>query len=129
MTLPQWYPYVKVLHITAVTLSYGLFVLRGVWMLRGSERIHGRWVRVVPHVNDTVLLAGGVVLAITLHQYPGVSPWLTAKLVGLVIYIFLGMIAFRFGRRRRLRAASWLGAQIVFVYIIAVAIAKQPLPF
>lgn len=64
----------------------------------------------MPHVNDTVLLASGIVLAITIRQYPGVSPWLTAKLLGLLGYILLGMVAFRFGCRRRLRTASWLGA-------------------
>lgn len=128
MTLPQWFSWVKVLHVTTVTVSYGLFVTRGVWLLHDPARLRRRWVRVAPHINDTVLLASGVVLALTIHQYPGVSPWLTAKLIGLVVYILMGMAAFRFARRVWVRTAFWIGAQMVFLYIVAVALTRRPLP-
>ncbi|MGA7800638.1 MAG: SirB2 family protein [Gammaproteobacteria bacterium] len=129
MTLVRWYPWIKALHVTTVALSYSLFATRGVWMLRGSPLLRRRWVRVVPHVNDTVLLASGITLAVIIRQYPGVSPWLTAKLIGLVVYILMGMAAFRFARRRWVRTTFWIGAQAVFFYIVAVALTRQPLPF
>lgn len=129
MTLAPWYPWIKALHVTTVALSYSLFVTRGVWMLRGSALLGRRWVRVAPHVNDTILLASGITLAVIIHQYPGVSPWLTAKLIGLVAYILMGMMAFRFARRPWVRAVFWIAAQVVFLYIVAVAVTMRPLPF
>ncbi|MEJ2686439.1 MAG: SirB2 family protein [Gammaproteobacteria bacterium] len=129
MTLVPWFPWIKALHVTTVALSYSLFATRGVWMLRGSALLRRRWVRVVPHINDTVLLASGITLAVIIHQYPGVDPWLTAKLIGLVVYILMGMMAFRFARQRWLRTVFWIAAQLVFLYIVAVALTKRPFPF
>jgi uncharacterized membrane protein SirB2 len=83
-------------------------------------------VRVLPHVNDTVLLAAGVWLAFMLREAPGASSWLTAKLAALVVYIALGMLALRPGRTKGLRVAAWLAALAVFGYIVAVAVTRSP---
>lgn len=120
---------IKHVHITAVTLSFALFLLRGVWMLGESAMLERRWVRVVPHVVDTVLLAAGIWLAVMLRQIPGVSEWLTAKIVALVLYIGLGTVALKRGRTRSQRAAAWMAALAVFGYIVAVALTKNPTPW
>jgi uncharacterized membrane protein SirB2 len=117
---------VKSLHVSAVVLSYALFFLRGVWMLQGSPRLGARWVRTVPHVVDTVLLAAAVVLVFMLRQYPFGTGWLTAKVIGLVVYIGLGTVALRRGRSQRVRLRAWIAAQAVFVYIVSVALTKNP---
>jgi uncharacterized membrane protein SirB2 len=83
-------------------------------------------VRIVPHVNDTVLLAAGVWLAVALRQAPGTSPWLTAKLAALVVYIVLGTLALRPGRPKGVRVAAWLAALAVFGYMVAVATTRSP---
>jgi uncharacterized membrane protein SirB2 len=118
--------WVKYLHVGCVALTISGFVLRGLWMIAGSPRLQARWVRVVPHVVDAVLLASAIVLAINIHQYPGVHGWLTAKVAGLVAYIALGMIALRYGPTRRIRIAAWLGALVVFGYVVAVALTRDP---
>ena len=51
------YTAIRVVHTGAAALSISLFALRGLWMLRAPERLRQRWVRIVPHVIDTVLLA------------------------------------------------------------------------
>ena len=79
-------------------LSLSLFAVRGAWMVAGTLRDKGRWVRIVPHVIDTALLASAIGLAITIGQYPGTSGWLTAKVAGLVAYIVLGSFALKRGR-------------------------------
>ncbi len=122
------YPFAKYLHVSAVVLSFALFQLRGFWMLRGSAQLERRWVRIVPHVVDAVLLAGGLWLAALLQQYPFVHGWLTAKVFGIIAYIVLGSIALRYGRTRRLRAAAYVAATAVFVYILAVARSRHPWP-
>jgi len=119
----------KAIHIATVAISYALFFVRGIWMLTGSPLLERRWVRVVPHVNDTVLLAAAIWMAIILQQYPGTQGWLTAKVAGLFAYIGLGMAALRYGRTRGVRLAAWIAAQLVFAYIVAVALAHDPLPF
>ncbi|MBI5436819.1 MAG: SirB2 family protein [Nitrosomonadales bacterium] len=120
---------VKNIHIACVASSYTLFFLRGVWVIQGSPRLRQRWVKIVPHVVDTLLLVSAITLAIGIRQYPGVNAWLTAKVVGLLFYIGLGMMAFRFGKTMRARISAWVAAQLVFFYIVAVALTHNPLPF
>jgi uncharacterized membrane protein SirB2 len=120
------YAAVKLVHVAAVAMSFGLFFLRGVWMMLESPRQRPRWVRVVPHLNDTALLAAGIWLAFELRLAPGASPWLTAKLVALPLYIGLGMLALRPGWSKQTRIVAWLAALAVFGYIAAVAITHSP---
>jgi uncharacterized membrane protein SirB2 len=119
------YAAVKQLHLAAVALSWTLFFLRGVWMIADSPRLKARWVRVVPHVNDTILLVAGVYLATVV----GLQPWILAKLAALVAYILIGMVAITRGPTKPVRIAAWIAAQCVFLYIVAVALRKNPLPF
>lgn len=116
----------KYVHVACIVLSYALFFVRGVWMMRESPLLAARWVRIVPHVIDTVLLASAIAMAVVIQQYPFVAPWLTAKVIGLVVYIGLGMVALKQGRTKRMRIVAWIAAQVVFLYIIAVAILKRP---
>jgi uncharacterized membrane protein SirB2 len=119
------YSALKVIHLAAVALSFTLFFLRGVWMMLDSAKLGRRWVRVMPHINDTVLLAAGIWLAFMLREAPGASSWLTAKLVALPVYVGLGMLALRAGRTKAVRIAAWLAALAVFGYIVAVAVTRS----
>ena len=123
------YDSLKFTHISCVAISYVMFVLRGIWMMRESALLQRRWVKIVPHLVDTLLLASAVALAVMSHQYPLSNGWLTAKIVGLLIYIGLGTVALKRGKTRRTRVTAWLAAQAVFFYIVAVAITRQPLPW
>ena len=117
----------KSIHIGSVAASYALFFVRGVWMMRESPLLQARWVKIVPHVIDTVLLASAIALAVTIRQYPFVADWLTAKVIGLLVYIGLGMIALKRGRSMGARIAAWIAAQCVFLYIVMVAVTRDPL--
>lgn len=119
----------KQLHLATIVLTLALFMLRGVWMMRQSPRLQARWVRSVPHVNDTLLLASGLGLAALTGQYPLLHGWLTAKFFALIAYIILGTIALRRGKTRRQRIAAWVAALTMFAYMVAVARARTPWPF
>ena len=123
------YAALKIIHVTSVIFSYILFTLRGVWMMQDSPILQRRWVKILPHVIDTVLLASAVALATMIQQYPGINTWLSAKIGGLLLYITLGLIALRFGKTRRTKTISWITAQIVFFYIVLVALTKNPRVF
>ena len=120
------YTVLKQLHIACVVLSYAGFFVRGVWMMRGSPLLAARWVRIAPHVNDTVLLASAIALAAMSGQYPLERGWLTAKVIALALYVVLGTVALRPGRTRSVRIAAWIAAQCVFLYIVAVAVTRSP---
>jgi uncharacterized membrane protein SirB2 len=111
----------KLVHIGAALISFLGFFGRSLWMIQGSPRLQERWVRVLPHVVDTVLLGSAIALAVRIHQYPGVHAWLTAKVAALLVYIVLGSIALKRGRTKSQRVAAWIGALLVFGYIVGVA--------
>ena len=120
------YLLLKQIHVTAVVLSVSFFMLRGIWMLADSPRLQARFVRIAPHVIDTVLLASAVGLALVVRQYPFVDGWLTAKVLGLVAYVVLGSIALKRGRSRGVRAAAFAGALACVAYIVGVAVTHSP---
>ncbi|MGA9165442.1 MAG: SirB2 family protein [Thiobacillus sp.] len=119
----------KHLHLSTIALTLALFVLRGIWMIVESPRLQARWVRIVPHINDTLLLASGIGLAVLTQQYPLVHGWLTAKFFALILYIVLGTVALKRGKTRGLRIAAWVAALLVFGYMVAVAVTHDPFPF
>lgn len=123
------YTALKYLHVTCVVLSGTGFVLRGAWMMQVSPMLARRWVRVLPHVVDTLLLASAIALGLMSGQYPLVHGWLTAKVVGLLAYVVLGTIALKRGRTRGIRITAFGGALLVFAYIVAVAMTKSVVPF
>lgn len=122
------YNALKHLHITCVVLSYAGFFVRGIWMMRDAPMLARRWVRILPHVNDTLLLASAIAMAVMSRQYPLVHPWLTAKVLALALYIALGLFALGRGGTRPVRIAAWIAAQAVFGYIVLVALTRHPLP-
>ncbi|MGJ7914973.1 SirB2 family protein [Massilia sp. LXY-6] len=119
----------KHFHMGCAALSGSLFLLRGAWMLRASTMLQQRWVRVAPHIVDTLLLASAIGLAAWSHQYPGRQPWLTAKVLALLGYIVLGSIALKRGRTKGQRQAAFAAALALFAYIVLVAVTKRPFPF
>lgn len=123
------YTLLKLVHVSSVMLSYLLFLTRGIWMMRASAQLQQRWVKVMPHVIDTTLLASAIMLAVLIQQNPLVNSWLTAKVVGLLIYIGLGMVSLRFGKTRMVKVSAWIMAQLVFFYIVLVALTKNPAIF
>lgn len=115
----------KHLHITCAALSGSFFLLRGLWMLTDSPLLQRRWVRVLPHVVDTLLLTTALALVFWSGQYPFVQPWLTAKVLALVAYIVLGTIALKRGKTKGVRTVALVAALATFAYIVAVALTRQ----
>ena len=123
------YILVKYVHVTAVTLSLTGFFLRGILMMRESPLIGARWIKVLPHVNDTILLAAALSLAFMSEQYTFVAGWVTAKVLGVTAYIILGALALRDASTRKMRIACFLAAMAVFGWIVSVALSRQPAGF
>ncbi len=121
------YMFVKHLHLTAVALSILLFTLRFIWLLRESALLNKKWVKVVPHIIDTLLLASAITLCVLLSQYPLVNGWLTEKVVGVVLYIVLGLWTLKWAKSKPQQIAGFVLALLVLLSIAKIAVLKQPL--
>jgi len=123
----EFYPQIKFAHVLCVVLSGSLFALRGLLMLAGSRFTNHAALRHLSYAIDTTLLTAALMLITILHQYPFVQAWLTVKVLLLVVYIVLGVFALRRGRTRRVRAACYVIALVVFASIVGVALTHNPL--
>jgi uncharacterized membrane protein SirB2 len=127
MNALSWYPELKHLHITLVAASGLLFAVRGVAVLAGqgwAMRKPWRW---LSYALDTVLLAAGVTLWVTLAINPVHSPWLATKLMWLVVYILLGSLALKRAPNPTVQRLSFVAALIVYGFMVSVALTHHPL--
>jgi len=122
------YPALKLLHVACVVATASASCWRGIWMLGESPLLRHPLTRVLPHLNDTLLLAAGIGMAMMLHQYPLVDGWLTAKLLALLLYIVLGTVALKRGRTKRIRILAFGGALLTLSYLVAVALTRSAWP-
>jgi uncharacterized membrane protein SirB2 len=119
------YASVRTLHITCATLSIALFALRSGLALVDVDWRRWRWLRIAPHVNDTVLLTAAITLATWSGQAPWALPWLGAKVIALCLYIFFGSMALRRVQKPRARQAYATLALFTVAYIVATAMTRS----
>ena len=119
----------KHLHTTVITLTVLFFMVRWFWLMTGSGMLQRRWVRITPHVIDTVLLVSALAIAWMGWRWPAVPhDWITAKVIGLVVYIGLGVVALKRARTPAGRVAAFAAALAVYGYLVLVALTKTPMP-
>jgi uncharacterized membrane protein SirB2 len=99
-------------------------MLRGFWVFRDSPMMNKKWVKILPHINDTVLLISAILLAVSIQQYPFVNGWLTAKLMALFFYIGFGMLALKRAKEMKNKVVFFILALLTFSYIVGVALTR-----
>ncbi|MGH8215610.1 MAG: SirB2 family protein [Rhodanobacteraceae bacterium] len=125
--MAAWYLQILWTHIGCVIASGSLFFTRGCMMLAGLPAANHVALRRISVSIDVLLLAAAIALTTIIHQYPFVQAWLTVKVLLLVVYIGLGVFALRRGRTPAIRAACFGAAMVVFLFIVTVARAHNPL--
>ena len=124
----EHYVLVKNIHISLVLLSGSLFVLRGLWvLLAGSGAELQKKVNRVSYVIDTCLLLAALLLLIILDFAPLSAAWLQVKLVLLVLYVVLGVFAFRNKYSMPVRWLAYAAALLCFAGMYYSARLHQPL--
>ena len=123
------YATIKLLHQSSVALSGLGFAVRGIASLRGAQWTQSRLAKSLPHVVDSVLLLSAVTLSAMLHLNLAHSPCLMSKLLGLLLYIGLGIVALRPRFGWKTRATAWVLALVVLAWIATVAVLKNPWGF
>ena len=120
---------VFIIHVTTALLSISGFIFRGILRFSGSDLVNRKWLKITPHIVDTVLIISAIILFTRSGLDLMTTSWLQAKIVALIVYIALGLIAFRFAKTTSARLLAWLAAILVFGYILSVAVSKNPLGF
>lgn len=123
------YVVLKHLHVSCVALSGFGFFVRGLGVLRGAGWVQKPWVRVAPHVVDSLLLGSALLMAWLSAQYPFAQDWLTGKLLGLLVYIGCGTMALKRGRNLQEKRVFFLLALLAYGYVVNTALTRQPLWF
>ncbi len=123
------YATIKHIHLGAVALSALGFAARAIASLQGATWVQARPAKILPHIVDTVLLASALTLAWMLHLDPAHTPWLMAKILGLLLYIAFGVVTMRARLGLPLRASAGIAALLVLGWIASVAMLKNPWGF
>ena len=123
----EFYPQIKQFHIFIALLSGSLFAVRGAFALAGA-----RWPRALPvkwlsYAIDTSLLTAAMMLLTILPWAMFANGWLITKVVFIVAYVVLGVLAMRPHRTRRARALYYAAALLAFAAIYGIARAHHPL--
>ena len=121
------YEAAKLVHVTCVALSISGFTARFILTWRGTGLTVSLPVRILPHVNDTILLAAAITMLALAGIDPLAAPWLIAKLCALGAYIGLGLIALKQRLTRARRLCAFIAALVVFAYIVSVAMTRSAL--
>lgn len=124
--MQDFYLPIKNLHMSLAMLSLVGFIIRGWWAINSSALLQQRWIKITPHIVDTLLLTTAVLLMIILGQHPGNQNWILAKIVALVFYIGFGTLAIKRAPSKASKALFLILAIATFSYIIGVAIAHHP---
>jgi uncharacterized membrane protein SirB2 len=124
----EFYPQIKMVHMTAVICSGLLFLMRGLMMQAGRGALANRpLLRIVAPVIDSVLLTAALALLTMLPSAMFANGWLWVKLALLVVYIVLGVQALRERAPPQRRRACFIAALAIFAFMISIARAHHPL--
>lgn len=117
----------KHLHVLFVVISVIFFITRFVWKQLESGMLQKKWVKIVPHINDTLLLLSAIAMLVISQRAPFANdPFVTEKVLGVIGYIVFGLVALKGSSR----AVSWFGFVVACVWLAAlfhVAFGKMPL--
>ncbi len=115
----------KHLHMTIAVISILLFTFRFALTLANSNKLSLKWLKIAPHIIDTLLLGLGIALAIKLSINPAEQLWLTEKIFAVFAYIFTGYYTLKLARNRTMQIIGFLGAIGWVMLIVRIAISKE----
>lgn len=119
----------KHLHMSLALLTFIGFIARAILAFMGSPILQKKFVKIAPHIIDTIFLASAIALMIIMQQYPFVNTWLTAKIFGLIAYIIFATVTIKRAPNNTVRAVFFTLSIAAFAYTAKVAITKNALFF
>jgi len=106
----------KSIHLFFVVLSFASFTGRmGLTQIK-PEWLQKKWLKIAPHIIDTCLLLSGVALVFYGQWLDKEHGWIISKLIILIAYVILGVIAMRSQGMKR-----WLAFCAAIACFISIA--------
>jgi len=121
------YLFIKFVHVITAILSVTGFCLRAWWLFNRNKLLQHRLVKVIPHINDTLLLSAAIYLAFLSGINPIEQSWLGAKIILLLGYIVAGSYALKRGKDQQIRISSFVIALLCVLTIFLLAVTKPNL--
>ena len=115
---------VKTLHIIFAVISIGGFFVRGYLRFVFPSLLSLRWIKIAPHINDTLLFGTALVLVYRWGTVIVSQPWFWVKLLAIVAYIVLGHMVLNTKHSKRMSALAFVGTALLACGIFVVAIGK-----
>ena len=119
------YLLLKYIHILSIAASFALLFIRGVWLLQSYPPAQERWVKILPHIVDAVLLLSAMGM-LYVHAAAGKGDWMSVKLGCIVVYAAALVFLTKFARNLVQKLAAWLTASLVFLFITSVSVLHNP---
>ena len=123
----EFYPLVRLAHITVVLVSGALFAFRGVFVAAGASWPMMPALRYLSYAIDTLIVATAFMLLAALPMSTYSNGWLALKLGLLVLYIVLGSFALKRARKLSVRRFCYAVALLVFLLMLAIARTHDPM--
>ncbi|MGZ5050510.1 MAG: SirB2 family protein [Methylobacter sp.] len=118
---------IKLFHLVFILLSVSSFVGRVYLAEKQPAMLEEKWIKIGPHILNGLLLLSGFALVFQGSWLSGEYGWIVAKLIALVAYVGLGIVAIK--SQGELRWKAFAGAMACFIYIAAVAVTKSAFIF
>ncbi len=122
--MSELYPLIKHLHMLFAVISLCGFLARAALKFAGSGLLDKKPVKILPHVNDTLLLVCGITLAAIAGINPFVQLWLLGKIALLLAYIGCGLFVLKWSTNNAQRALGVLVALACFAGMGMLAVMK-----
>jgi uncharacterized membrane protein SirB2 len=122
------YAILKLGHVSCVVISGSLFIYRFALLSARPDRPLPKALKVIPHVNDTLLLSCAIGMLFVASINPFTTPWLFGKILALIAYIVIGAVCMRSQPGSKQQTVSFVAAISVFAYILLVGLSKQVMP-
>jgi uncharacterized membrane protein SirB2 len=114
----------KHIHVSLVVISVLFFIVRFFWHSSNAAMARKKWVKIVPHIIDTLLIAS--IVGLVWHSLVLAPAWYMNKTLGLIGYIVFAIIAMR-AQTPLWRYGAFVVALGWVLMLLHVAYAKVPL--
>lgn len=114
---------IKSIHMLFAILSVSGFISRIMLAEFKPTLLQAKLAKIAPHIIDTLLILTGLTLVFQGNWLAGEYGWIISKIIILLVYIGLGVLAMRNTDMKRW--GYFVGALACFGYILFIAISKH----
>lgn len=122
--MSELYPAIKHLHMLLAVISILFFLSKSGLRFANSPLLNNKPIKIVPHVNNGLLILCGILLTVIAGFNPVTNLWLLVKLVLLLGYIACGVFVIKWNGGNALRAVGVLFGLACFAGMGVLAVAK-----